>query len=87
MKHRVSLDVVEKYFTSTPAPIGGVGLDEIAREAEMRHAAAYAQPFEDEELESSGYYQYRRNGEYHLYNPETIDQAPAVDQNRRLCLV
>jgi glutamate synthase (ferredoxin) len=70
----VSSDVVDKYFTSTPAPIGGVGLDEIAREAEMRHAAAYDAPFEDEELESSGYYQYRRNGEYHLYNPETIDK-------------
>ncbi len=70
----ISTDVVDKYFTSTPAPIGGVGLDEIAKEAEMRHASAYEPPYEDDELDSAGNYQYRRNGEYHLYNPETIDK-------------
>lgn len=64
-------EVVDKYFPSTPAPIGSVGLSEIARETHMRHEDAYAAA-SDEELESPGVYQYRRNGEYHLYNPETI---------------
>jgi glutamate synthase (ferredoxin) len=70
----ISTDVIDKYFTSTPAPISGIGLDEIAAEAEMRHTAAYNARYEDEELESAGHYQYRRNGEYHLYNPESIDK-------------
>jgi glutamate synthase (NADPH/NADH) large chain len=70
----LSREVVDEYFTSTPAPIGGAGLDEIAKEAEIRHAAAFQALDEDEELESNGNYQYRRNGEYHLYNPETIDK-------------
>ena len=70
----INLEVVDKYFTLTPSPIGGIGLDEIAREAEMRHASAHDAPYDDDELESPGYYQYRRNGEYHLYNPETISK-------------
>lgn len=70
----ISTAVVDAYFTSTPARIGGVGLDEIAKEAEMRHATAFDAEIEDDELDSVGNYQYRRNGEYHTYNPETIDK-------------
>ncbi|MEL4106393.1 glutamate synthase large subunit [Oscillospiraceae bacterium WX1] len=70
----ISNTVVDNYFTSTPAPIGGVGLDEIAKEAEMRHAMAFSAVDDEEDLDSTGNYQYRRNGEYHLYNPETIDK-------------
>lgn len=70
----ISDEVVDKYFAMTPARIGGVGLEEIAKEAEMRHAAAFSALDSEEELDSAGNYQYRRNGEYHIYNPETIDK-------------
>ena len=64
---------IEKYFDKTASRIGGVGLEEIASEALTRHARAY----EDREvgppiLEEGGLYQWRRDGEYHLFNPETV---------------
>ncbi|MCL6589095.1 MAG: glutamate synthase large subunit [Firmicutes bacterium] len=65
--------VVDQYFTGTPSRIGGIGLREIAWEAIQKHQAAFAQnQGEDNVLETGGYYQWRKNGEYHLYNPETI---------------
>ncbi|SHI19911.1 glutamate synthase (ferredoxin) [Sporobacter termitidis DSM 10068] len=70
----IGKEVIDKYFTMTPARIGGVGLEEIAKEAEMRHAAAFKAQDPEEELDTAGNYQYRRNGEYHIYNPETIDK-------------
>ncbi len=77
----LSYDVVDKFFTSTPAPIGGAGLEEIAKEAEIRHAAAFEALDEEEELDSTGNFQYRRDGEYHLYNPETIDKLQRACRN------
>ena len=65
--------LIEKYFTSTVSSgIGGAGLAEIARETRMRHAEAYDAGCPAEGLDSGGLYQYRRDGEYHLYNPLTI---------------
>lgn len=65
--------VVDRYFTWTPSRINGIGLDEIAEEALMRHTAAFDDRHnEDLPLEPGGQYQWRRDGEYHLYNPETI---------------
>jgi glutamate synthase (NADPH/NADH) large chain len=73
----VGLDqaLVERYFTGTSSSIGGVGLDEIAAEVAARHATAY--PANDAErahrrLDVGGEYQWRREGEIHLYNPETV---------------
>jgi glutamate synthase (ferredoxin) len=63
---------VDKYFTLTPSPVGGMGIDEVAQEARLRHDAAYAGIAQDDELESGGRFQYRRDGEYHLFNPQTI---------------
>jgi len=68
----IGREVIDQYFTDTPSRVGGVGLEEIAREAEMRHEQAFFPALEDEELESAGLYQYRRGGEYHIYNPETV---------------
>jgi glutamate synthase (ferredoxin) len=68
----VSTAVIDEYFAMTPSRIGGVGLEEIAREACLRHASAFLAPIEDGELETAGNYQYRSGGEYHLYNPQTI---------------
>mgnify|MGYP000356756091 CR=1 FL=1 len=66
-------DFVDKYFTWTPSRIGGIGLAEIAQEAAMRHAQAYPKPPTNGKAQDiGGVYQWRRNGEYHQFNPETI---------------
>ncbi len=65
--------VVERYFTGTRSVIGGVGLAEIEAETRQRHQAAFIprpDPYED--LEQAGEYQWRREGEQHLLNPEVI---------------
>jgi glutamate synthase domain-containing protein 2/glutamate synthase domain-containing protein 1/glutamate synthase domain-containing protein 3 len=65
--------LIDKYFTGTASRIEGVGLDVLAREAQMKHALAF-QPVTgyDTELPVGGNYQYRVRGEYHLINPATI---------------
>ncbi|NLG85288.1 MAG: glutamate synthase large subunit, partial [Firmicutes bacterium] len=63
--------LIERYFTGTPSRIGGIGLAEIAREARLRHAAAFSAGGEGP-LPSGGHYQWRRDGEEHLFNPETV---------------
>ncbi|MFN8625530.1 MAG: glutamate synthase large subunit [Candidatus Binatia bacterium] len=66
-------DVIDRYFTWTASRIGGVGLDVIARESAMRHHQAYAvSPALDGELDAGGQYQWRRRGEHHMYNPDSV---------------
>ena len=65
--------VVDRYFTWTPSRMDGIGLDEIAREAAMRHERAFATHGADSRtLDPGGYYKWRRDGEHHLFNPESI---------------
>ncbi|HPQ14146.1 MAG TPA: glutamate synthase large subunit [Bryobacteraceae bacterium] len=67
--------LVEKYFTGTASRIEGVGVDVLAREAKMRHDYAFREPSESEtELAVGGSYHHRVNGEYHLFNPQTISK-------------
>jgi glutamate synthase (ferredoxin) len=62
---------VDRYFTSTASKIGGIGVKEISEEVRLRHARAYgASPSSD--LQSGGEYQWRRDGELHLFNPDTV---------------
>ncbi|MDD2534846.1 MAG: glutamate synthase large subunit [Eubacteriales bacterium] len=68
----VSQAVVDRYFTATPSRVGGIGLEEIAREANDRHKAAFDPNVVDAGLEAGGQYHWRSNGEYHLFNPMTI---------------
>src|SRR5215204_488412 len=68
----INPEVVEKYFTRTPSRIGGIGLTEIAEEALERHKKAFFQTREADLLETGGEYQWRKTGEFHLFNPETI---------------
>jgi glutamate synthase (NADPH/NADH) large chain len=73
----VGLDarLIERYFTGTPSKIAGIGLAEIHAEVAARHAVAYPQnPAEQahRRLEVGGEYQWRREGELHLFNPETV---------------
>ncbi len=75
--------LVDTYFSGTESRIEGVGLDVLAREAQMKHAYAF-QPLTDSEtdLVVGGQYQYREGGEYHLLNPQTISKLQhAVRQN------
>jgi glutamate synthase (NADPH/NADH) large chain len=68
-------DLVEEYFTGTTSRLGGIGLDVIAEEVAARHARAYPDnPTEraHRTLEIGGEYQWRREGEIHLFNPETV---------------
>ncbi|GAA1811176.1 glutamate synthase large subunit [Planosporangium flavigriseum] len=68
-------DLVERYFTGTSSKIGGIGLSEVHAEIAARHAKAYpANPAErsHRRLEVGGEYQWRREGELHLFNPETV---------------
>lgn len=65
--------VIDKYFTWTPSRVGGIGLDVIAREARLRHYRAFSeQGASDCTLDSGSTYQWRHDGERHLYNPQTI---------------
>jgi glutamate synthase (ferredoxin) len=64
---------VDTYFTNTPSRIGGVGLDEIVEETMARHRYAFPErPVRKPDLDWGGQYQWRQDGEYHIYNPETI---------------
>src|SRR5438270_8546347 len=66
-------DVIDRYFTWTASRISGVGLDVIATEAKTRHERAFPdRSLNGHTLDAGGHYQYRRDGEYHLFNPETI---------------
>ncbi|MGO8765484.1 MAG: glutamate synthase large subunit [Limisphaerales bacterium] len=65
-------DVVDKYFTWTPSRIQGVGLDVIAAEALARHHHAFLGRSENGVLDAGGQYQWRDDGEYHLFNPQSI---------------
>ena len=66
-------ELVDKYFTWTPSRVGGMGLEEIAREALQQHARAFpTYPLNGHTLEVYGQYQYRKDGELHLFNPRTI---------------
>ena len=67
----LSTALVERYFTGTPSRIGGIGLDEIAEGVLVRHARAYPGHGTDL-LPVVGLYTWRRDGEHHQWNPETI---------------
>ncbi len=69
----INQEVIDKYFTWTDSRIGGIGLDIIAKEAELRHEQAYPKiRLNGQVLDEGGQYKWRRNGEYHMYNPETV---------------
>ncbi|MCA1295666.1 glutamate synthase large subunit [Paenibacillus sp. alder61] len=66
-------DFVDRYFTWTPSRIGGIGLEEVAQETLSHHFRAFAsQDGKDPVLDSVGEYQWRNDGEEHLFNPQTV---------------
>ena len=65
--------VVNTYFTGAVSRIEGMGLDEIAREALAKHMFAFSRKnIPIDRLPVGGVYQWKRKGEYHLFNPQTI---------------
>jgi glutamate synthase (ferredoxin) len=69
----LSQEFVDKYFTWTPSRVGGVGIDVIEREIRLRHQRAFPdRQLNGHQLDVGGQYQWRRDGEQHLFNPETV---------------
>jgi len=71
----LSTAVVDRYFTGTVSKLGGIELDTIAEEVARRHAQAYPAdglPEARRRLDTGGEYQWRRDGEPHLFDPETV---------------
>jgi glutamate synthase (ferredoxin) len=66
-------EVVDEYFTNTASRIGGIGIELVAREVLMRHSTAFpARQVDGHTLPIGGQYQWRAEGEHHLFNPESI---------------
>jgi len=66
-------DIIDQYFTWTASRIGGVGMETLAQEVLMRHRAGFPlRESPEHALEAGGMYQWRADGEHHLFNPESI---------------
>jgi glutamate synthase (NADPH) large chain len=79
-------EIVDEYFTGTVSRIGGVGLDVLAQEVAARHALAHLERSSERahrELEVGGEYQWRREGEVHLFNPRTVFKLQHATRAKR----
>ena len=82
----LSQELVDDYFTGTVTKLGGVGLDVIAEEVARRHATAYPPSGispAHRVLTDGGEYQWRRDGEPHLFDPETVFRLQHATQAKR----
>ncbi|MFF3436940.1 glutamate synthase large subunit [Streptosporangium sp. NPDC002721] len=80
----LSQEVVDVCFTGTTSRLGGVGFDVLAEEAAQRHLRAYPRAENaHRRLEVGGEYQWRREGEPHLFNPETVFKLQHATRSRR----
>ncbi len=80
-------EVVDRYFAGTTSRLGGVGLDVIAAEVAARHHDAYpasGNPQAHRRLNVGGEYQWRRDGEEHLFDPETVFRLQHSTRTRQL---
>src|SRR5574343_1759509 len=69
----ISKSVVDRYFTGAVSRLEGLGLDEIARENLAKHKIAFSKKeIPNDRLPVGGFYQWKRKGEFHLFNPQTI---------------
>ncbi len=82
----LSHELVDEYFTGTVSRLGGIGLHVLADEIAARHATAYPpNPAlrAHRTIDLGGEYQWRREGEYHLFNPETVFKLQHATRARR----
>jgi len=82
----LSHELVSEFFTGTTSQLGGIGLDVVAAETAQRHDAAY--PLDGvgtahRRLDVGGEYQWRREGEHHLFDPETVFRLQHATRARR----
>jgi glutamate synthase (NADPH) large chain len=77
----ISQDVIDRYFTSTPSRLGGIGLDTIAREVIKRHRIGMYSDPANPGLESGGVSRWKSDGEYHQFNPLSIYQLQQAVRN------
>ncbi|MBO9554418.1 glutamate synthase large subunit [Cellulomonas sp.] len=79
--------LVDRYFTGTTSRLGGIGLDVIAAEVAARHADAYpasGNRLAHQRLAVGGEYQWRRDGEDHLFDPETVFRLQHSTRTRQM---
>jgi glutamate synthase (NADPH) large chain len=77
-------EFVSRYFDKTASRVGGIGLEEVARETLYHHRRAYSKrDFWTTQLLEGGQYQWRRDGEFHLFNPETVFRLQHATQSGR----
>jgi len=78
----LSQGLVDQYFTWTPTRIGGIGLEVIESDILHFHSEAYSERSQltDVELNNGGVYYWRRNGEYHMWNPDTVAKLQFASQ-------
>ncbi|WP_201733561.1 glutamate synthase large subunit [Acidithrix sp. C25] len=77
---------IKEYFEGTPSRIEGIGIEEVAKEVAARHHVAYLDREAElayRDLPIGGEYQWRREGEYHLFNPETVFKLQHATRNKR----
>lgn len=82
----LSQELIDEYFVGTTSRLGGVGLDVIAEETIKRHHIAYPPGGEipnTKRLPIGGEYQWRRDGEPHLFNPETVFALQHATRSKR----
>ncbi|MCB1063961.1 MAG: glutamate synthase large subunit [Verrucomicrobiae bacterium] len=74
--------VIDRYFTKTQSRVDGIDLDAISREVYLRHQDAFGarQDEVEEALDSGGVYQWRKDGEKHLFSPITIHKLQQATQ-------
>jgi glutamate synthase (NADPH/NADH) large chain len=78
--------LIDRYFTGTPSRLKGIGLDVVAAEVAMRHRIAFSDRPEERAhrgLDFGGEYQWRREGERHLFNPDTVFKLQRATRERR----
>ncbi|MDR1999634.1 MAG: glutamate synthase large subunit [Frankiaceae bacterium] len=83
----LSRELVDEHFTGTPSRLGGVGLDVLAEEVRRRHAVGFpANPsaLAHRRLGVGGEYQWRREGEAHVFNPSTVFLLQHATRDRRM---
>jgi glutamate synthase (NADPH/NADH) large chain len=82
----LSQELVDEFFTGTVSRLGGIGLDELAEEVARRHRVAHPRNRTERAhrmLAVGGEYQWRREGEFHLFNPETVFKLQHATRTRR----
>ncbi|MFW5471493.1 glutamate synthase large subunit [Knoellia sp. CPCC 206435] len=82
----LSQELVDEYFTGTVSQLGGIGLDVVAAETAARHDSAYPRDgviLSHRKLRVGGEYQWRREGEPHLFDPDTVFRLQHATRQRR----